>query len=242
MRLDFHALLQQKEILGCCAKNLWESQKRFFATNKEKKYPHFSMLLAFFLPKEAAAMAGIFAFLPRKNVATATQCLWHSTLPSAALQRQTSELLLSKSQLGIFALKRKSRRQQPRPLQQQSGAIFKVSLESRKFFEAFKSHRSLMDYFARTEIVEIYRQKLVRSVNRVCYLFVQYLIPILFVLSTNMRCFNAKKQYSMFHVKLKGFFSKYHAFCRQNMVQARGYQTIADYVQIAVIRTSHTMH
>ena len=179
--------------------------KRFFATNKEKKYPHFSMLLALFLPK-AAAMAGIFAFLPRKNVATATQCLWHSTLPSAALQRQTSELLPSKSQLGIFALKRKSRRQQPQPLQQQSGAIFKVSLESRKFFEAFKSHRSLMDYFARTEIVEIYRQKLVRSVNRVCYLFVQYLIPILFVIATNMRWLNAKKQYSMFHVKLKGFF------------------------------------
>ena len=204
MRLDFHALLQQKEILGCCAKNLWESQKRFFATNKEKKYPHFSMLLAQFLPKGSSAMAGIFAFLPRKNVATATQCLWHSTLPSAALQRQTSELLLSKSQLGIFALKRKSRRQQPQPLQQQSGAIFKVSLESRKFFEAFKSHSSLMDYFARTEIVEIYRQKLVRSVNRVCCPFLQSLYLILLAL-------NAKKKFkstNMFVVKHKVFFQK----------------------------------
>ena len=183
MRLDFHALLQQKEILGCCAKNLWESQKDFLQQTRKRNIRIFQCCLPSSFQK-AAAMAGIFAFLPRKNVATATQCLWHSTLPSAALQRQTSELLPSKSQLGIFALKRKSRRQLP--LQQQSGAIFKVSLESRKFFEAFKSHRSLMDYFARTEIVEIYRQKLVRSVNRVCYPFIQSLFPILFVL-------NAKK-------------------------------------------------
>ena len=56
-----------------------------------------------------------------------------------------------------------------------------------------------MGYFARTEIVEIYRQKLVRSVNRIFYQFEpleQSLSPIQFASAIDMKSLNAKENIS----------------------------------------------